>query len=123
LGARPPFPFVYADEVWTGIEYQAAASMIWSGYVSEGLEVVKTVRDKYRGFNRNPFAEIESGRFYARAMSSWGVLLALSGFVYDGTAKSMRFDRKLIIWISIHSGRVLRDGERSGQAMTKLSLK
>ena len=95
LGVRPQFPFVYADEVWTGIEYQAAASMIWSGYVSEGLDVVKSVRDRYRGFNRNPFAEIESGRFYARSMSSWGVLLALSGFEYDGVVHSMKFDPKI----------------------------
>jgi hypothetical protein len=92
LGERPQFPFVYADEVWTGIEYQAVSSMIWSGYVSEGLEVVESIRNRYRGFNRNPFAEIESGRYYARAMSSWGLLLALSGYEYDGIKHYMRFD-------------------------------
>ena len=95
LGVKPQFPFVYADEVWTGIEYQAASSMIWSGYVNEGLDVVKSVRERYRGYNRNPFAEIESGRYYARAMSSWGVLLALSGFEYDGAHHSMKFDPRI----------------------------
>jgi uncharacterized protein (DUF608 family) len=90
-GHRPAFPFVYADEIWTGIEYQVASSLIYSGYVDEGLEVTKAVRDRYKGYNRNPWAEIESGRFYARAMSSWGVLTALSGFTYDGVSRIMTF--------------------------------
>ncbi|MGD9329082.1 MAG: GH116 family glycosyl-hydrolase, partial [Cyclobacteriaceae bacterium] len=51
-GNRPRIPFVYADEVWTGVEYEAAANMIWTGLVDEGLEVVKTLRNRYRGFNR-----------------------------------------------------------------------
>jgi len=94
-GHRPDFPFVYADEIWTGIEYQVAASLIYAGYTEEGLEVTKAVRDRYRGFNRNPWAEIESGRFYARAMASWGVLTALSGFTWDGTKGIMTFAPQL----------------------------
>ncbi len=91
-GNRPDFPFVYADEIWTGIEHQVAASLIWSGHVEEGLEMVRATRERYRGYNRNPWSEIESGRFYARAMSSWAILPALSGFRYDGTDKVMEFD-------------------------------
>ena len=94
-GNRPRIPFVYADEVWTGVEYEAAANMIWSGLVDEGLEVVKTLRNRYRGFNRNPWGEIESGMYYARAMASWSILLALSGFEYDGVQHMIRFEPKL----------------------------
>jgi uncharacterized protein (DUF608 family) len=94
-GNRPRIPFVYADEVWTGVEYEAAANMIWSGLVDEGLEVVETLRDRYRGFNRNPWGEIESGMYYARAMASWSILLALSGFEYDGIQHMIRFDPKI----------------------------
>jgi len=90
-GNRPALPFVYSDELWTGIEYQAAASMIFSGLVDEGLKVVQTVRNRYDGWNRNPFSEIESGFYYARAMASWSVLLALSGFQYDGVENTIGF--------------------------------
>jgi uncharacterized protein (DUF608 family) len=94
-GDRPRIPFVYSDEVWTGVEYEAAANMIWSGLVEEGLEVVKAVRQRYRGYNRNPWGEVESGMFYARAMASWSVLLALSGFEYDGIDHHMQFNPKV----------------------------
>src|SRR6185312_893520 len=69
-GGRPSYPFPYADEVWTGIEYQVAAHMIYEGLVSEGLEIVKAVRDRYDGEKRNPWDEVECGHHYARAMSS-----------------------------------------------------
>ena len=35
MGKRPALPFVYSDEVWTGIEYQVAASLIYSGHIDE----------------------------------------------------------------------------------------
>jgi uncharacterized protein (DUF608 family) len=88
---RPRIPFVYADEVWTGIEYGAAVNMIHAGLIDEGLQVVKAVRDRYRGYNRNPWGEIESGMYYARSLASWGVLPALSGFVYDGVSHHIEF--------------------------------
>jgi len=94
-GNRPLLPFVYADEVWTGIEYQAAATMIYCGLVQEGLRVVETVRNRYAGWNRNPFSEIESGFYYARSMASWSLLLALSGFQYDGLQHTMAFAPKI----------------------------
>jgi non-lysosomal glucosylceramidase len=91
-GDRPVLPFVYADEVWTGIEYQVAASLIYSGQVKEGINIVESVRNRYRGFNRNPFAEIECGKNYARAMASWSVLLAICGYGYDGINKAITFN-------------------------------
>ena len=36
-GGRPRLPFPYADEVWTGIDYQVAAHLIDEGWVEEGL--------------------------------------------------------------------------------------
>jgi len=94
-GMRPALPFIYCDEVWTGIEYQVAASLIYSGYTDEGLKVVKAIRTRYAGFNRNPWDEIECGHHYARAMASWAVLLALSGYQYDGVNHSLSFDPKI----------------------------
>ena len=90
-GNRPALPFVYSDEVWTGIEYQVAATLIYNGWIDEGLTIVKAVRDRYNGFHRNPWDEEECGHHYARAMASWAVLLALSGYHYDGVSGELGF--------------------------------
>jgi len=82
-GNRPALPFVYCDEVWTGIEYQVAAHLIYEGWLEEGLQLVKAVTDRYAGHNRNPWNEVECGHHYARAMASWSVKLALDGFTYS----------------------------------------
>ena len=82
-GGRPRFPFVYSDEVWTGIEYQVAAHLIYEGWIDEGLTVVKAVRERFNGYNRNPWNEIECGNHYARSLASWSLLTALSGYRFD----------------------------------------
>ena len=95
-GGRPPNVMLYSDEVWTGIEYQVAAHLIYEGLTEEGFAVVKAARDRYDGvprapIQRNPWNEIECGGHYARAMSSWSLLLALSGWEYDGPRQTLRF--------------------------------
>ncbi len=90
-GGRPRFPFVYSDEVWTGIEYQVAASLIFEGFVDEGLTMVSAVRSRHDGIRRNPFNEVECGNHYARAMAAWAVLIALSGHTCDMTKGEQRF--------------------------------
>ncbi len=90
-GKRPALPFPYSDEVWTGIEYQVAAHFIYEGMIKEGLAVVKAVRDRYEGISRNPWNEIECGHHYARAMASWSLLLALSGYHYSAPSRELRF--------------------------------
>jgi non-lysosomal glucosylceramidase len=92
---RPALPFVYADEIWTGVEYQVASSLIHSGMVNEGLEIVASVQNRYDGYKRNPFEHDESGVHYARAMASWSLLLALSGIAHDGTIHRLSFDPRL----------------------------
>jgi hypothetical protein len=82
-GGRPKFPFVYSDEVWTGVEYQVAAHLIYEGWISEGLAIVEAVRDRHDGIRRNPWNEVECGHHYARSMASWALLLVLSGFHYN----------------------------------------
>jgi uncharacterized protein (DUF608 family) len=82
-------PFVYSNEVWTGIEYQAASHMIASGLVEEGLDVVRTCAARYDGRVRNPFDQYECGHWYARAMSSYALLQAFSGARYDAVSKTL----------------------------------
>lgn len=91
-GGRPKIPFVYSDEVWTGIEYQVAAHLIYEGFVEEGLTVVRAVRERHDGYRRNPWNEVECGHHYARSMASWAVLIALSGFKYDMVKGEMSFN-------------------------------
>jgi len=95
-GGRPANVMLYSDEVWTGIEYQVAAHMIYEGLLEEGLSIVRGARERYDGvprppIGRNPWCEIECGGHYARAMSSWSLLLALSGCHYDGAQHLLRF--------------------------------
>ncbi len=90
-GGRPPLPFPYSDEVWTGIEYHVASHLIYEGMVREGLSIIKAVRDRYDGRRRNPWNEVECGHHYARAMSSWGILLALSGFSFSSPEGRLGF--------------------------------
>jgi non-lysosomal glucosylceramidase len=86
-GKRPEVPFPYFAEAWTGLEYQAAATMIYAGMVREGVEVFENSRRRYDGERRNPWDEAECGHHYARAMSAWSGVLALSGFRYHAGDK------------------------------------
>ncbi len=94
-GRREKFPFPYSDEVWTGIEYQVAAHMIYEGMIQEALVIVAAVRERHDGIRRNPWNEFECGDHYARAMSSWSLLLALSGQRYDGRTQTLAFQPAL----------------------------
>jgi uncharacterized protein (DUF608 family) len=94
-GGRPAFPFPYSEEVWTGIEYTTAALLAYRGLVNEALAVVKAVRGRHDGSRRNPFDEFECGHHYARAMASWAVLLALTGFAADLPARRLAFSPRI----------------------------
>jgi uncharacterized protein (DUF608 family) len=86
---RPHIPFPYYAEAWTGQEYLVAALMMNWGMVKEGVECVENVRARFDGEKRNPWDEPECGHHYARAMSSWSTIVALSGFLYDGAAAAV----------------------------------
>lgn len=96
-GDKPTLPFVYSDEVWTGIEYQVAAHLISEGFVVEGLTIVKAMRTRYDGRIRNPWNEYECGNYYARAMASYALLAALSGFRYSAVQRTLWFAPQLSI--------------------------
>ncbi len=88
-GKRPRIPFPYASEAWTGIEYLFGTQLIFAGMVREGAQCFEDVRRRYDGEKRNPWDELECGHHYARAMSSWSGILALSGFRYHGGERSL----------------------------------
>ena len=107
-GEIPGNSIRYYNEVMSGFEYAAAATMLQYGMMDEGLEMVKEISERYDGRLRaegevhmaknstvfgtgSPFGEDECGDFYVRPLSSWSVLLALQGFVYNGPEKTIGF--------------------------------
>lgn len=94
-GDELSLPFIYSNEVWTGIEYQVASHLMLAGEVEKGLDIVRAARKRYDGRVRNPFNEYECGHWYARAMSSYGLLQGLTGIRYDAVDQSMDVDSKV----------------------------
>jgi hypothetical protein len=118
-GGKLSLPFVYSNEVWTGIEYQVASHLIYRGMVDEGLDIVRTARSRYDGRFRNPFDEYECGHWYARALSSYALLGAWSGARYDAVdrvltiAPPVKGDFKAFLSTATGYGHV---GVREGKA-------
>jgi len=94
-GGELSLPFVYSNEAWTGIEYQAASHLMMMGCVAEGLEIVRVARSRYDGRVRNPFNEYECGHWYARALASYGLLQGLTGIRYDALSKTLYVEPRI----------------------------
>lgn len=104
-GGRPAPPncILYPDEVQSGYEAAAYVAMVQAGLLKEGLTVALAAADRYDGrlrtgmsgaawgYSGNPFGDDECGKFYARSMSIWSMLLACQGFVYDGPSATIGF--------------------------------
>ena len=88
-GGRPERPCFRFFENWTGVEYAAAVLMMQEGRTADALKVFKAIRDRFDGRRRNPFNEPECGHHYARAMASWGGILALTGFHYSAVERTL----------------------------------
>jgi hypothetical protein len=94
-GDKPLLPFVYSDEVWTGIEYQVASHLMMLGHVDQGLEIVRACRKRYDGALRNPLNEYECGHWYGRALASFALIQGLTGMWYDAVDDTLRIDSRI----------------------------
>jgi uncharacterized protein (DUF608 family) len=90
-GGRPRFPFGYSDEVWTGVEYQVASSLIYEGMVHDAVRLVDQVRSRHNGFVRSPWSENEAGHHYSRSLASYALLTSYSGFRADLGREEVEF--------------------------------
>ncbi len=90
-GNRPARPFPYYTEVMTGFEYCLAVHLLQEGMERDGLKVVRNIRARYDGRKRNPFDEAECGHHYARALASWGLIPAFTGFQHSALTRTLRF--------------------------------
>lgn len=94
-GGRLSLPFVYSEEIWTGIEYQVASHLMLMGCVNEGLEIVRVLRQRYDGSCRNPYNEYECGHWYARAMASYALIQGITGIRYDAVNKTLHIEPRI----------------------------
>ena len=120
-GGEPTLPFVYSDEVWTGIEYQVAVAPDAHGPGRRGPGIVRACRDRYDGRVRNPFNEYECGHWYARAMSSYALLQGLSGARYDAVEKVLYLEPSLpgdFRCLPLHRHRLRHRGRPRRQAVS-----
>lgn len=90
-GGRPAVPTQYSDEVWTGLEYEVAALLLYEGEPASALRILDAVHTRYDGRQQNLWNNIECGDHYVRALSSWSLLEAASGFNYDAGQASLEF--------------------------------
>ena len=82
----------YFNECMTGFEHQAASHMIAEGLLLEGLAVERAIHDRYAPHKRNPYNEVECSDHYGRAMSSYGLFVAATGFSCHGPKGEVGFD-------------------------------
>jgi hypothetical protein len=68
---------------------------MFEGQVEKGLDIVRTCRKRYDGRIRNPFNEYECGSWYARAMSSYGLIEGLTGVRYDAVDGVLFIDSRI----------------------------
>ena len=91
----PKIPITYANEVFCGMEYQAASHMIQEGLTEEGIELVKAVRERFDGEHRNPWNEFECGSNYARSLASYALIPSVCGFTCNLYRGSLGFAPKM----------------------------
>ena len=93
--------FGYFQECMSGFEHSAAALMVSLAkdendpLLTQGLTVCRAIHDRYDASRRNPYNEIECSDHYARAMSSYGVFIAATGFHCHAPSGLIRFEPKL----------------------------
>ncbi len=99
-GQRPARPFPYYTEVMTGFEYYLAIHLLQIGRTRDARKVVRDIRERYDGHKRNPFDEAECGHHYARAMASWGLIPACTGFHYSALTGTLTLNsaNKKVRW-------------------------
>ncbi len=88
-GGRPQVCVAYGFECWPGLEYEVGSHLVMEGMLREGLTLCKAVRERHDGVHRNPYNEFECGSHYARSMSSYAYLLALSGLRYSAPERAL----------------------------------
>ena len=78
-----------ADTPWTGVEYGLASQLIYEGMVEEGLEIVRSVHDRYRSWGLY-WNHLECDGHYMRPLAAVTLVNAMAGASYDAARRSLR---------------------------------
>jgi uncharacterized protein (DUF608 family) len=109
---------VQAMAPWTGIEYPLASMMLDFGLVGEAQDVVRTIHERYLRAGRF-WNHVECGNHYYRAMASWAILLASTGFKVDAPrgrvtiAPPLRQTRLRAPWVSATGWGTFEEADKS----------
>jgi len=77
-----------ADTPWTGVEFGVASQMIYEGLVKEGLEVLRSIHDRYSSWGLY-FNHLECDGHYSRPLAALTIPNALAGVTYDGASEEL----------------------------------
>jgi len=80
--------------IWSGTEYMLASHMIYEGMTDQGMEVAKTVYDRFAKQGR-PWDHWECGDHYYRAMIVLTLLFAAQGFHYSAVEGRVVIDPRI----------------------------
>ncbi|MFP3286714.1 MAG: GH116 family glycosyl-hydrolase [Acidilobus sp.] len=83
-----------ADTPWTGVEFGVASQMIYEGLVKEGLELLRSVHDRYASWGLY-FNHLECNGHYSRPLAALTIPNAIAGVTYDGVAKELTISPRL----------------------------
>jgi non-lysosomal glucosylceramidase len=82
---------LYLSEDWPGFDYEVAADLLYLGYRDKALTVVHAVRTRQDGKDFDALNERECGGYYARSLSSYGIMVAATGLEKNGPQKMLGF--------------------------------
>src|SRR4029079_4311007 len=100
--------------------------MRWGGRMDGGVKCIGAIRDRYDGRRRSPFNEAECGHHYARAMASWGAILALSGFHYSAITGTLSFratpEKSRMFWSNGYAWGTLEQSPQATDTQAELTV-
>jgi hypothetical protein len=70
--------------------------LVLMGEMGKGLEIVRSLRGRYRGRDRNPFDEYEGGHRYGRVLAGYGMSQGLAGAHYDAVSGTLTLAPRIV---------------------------
>jgi uncharacterized protein (DUF608 family) len=104
-----------ANTCWTGVELAFASFLIYEGFLDEGLEVVRTVDNRYRKAGLY-WDHQEFGGHYYRPMSAWAIVnsilgLSINQLHYTFSPKLLNDKFKLFFAFNCGTAHFIRNGQ------------
>ncbi|MBB5254516.1 GH116 family glycosyl hydrolase [Sulfurisphaera ohwakuensis] len=93
---------IHQDTPWSGVEFYLASHLIYEKMIDEAKKVLKEVYDRY-SIAGNFWNHWEWGSHYSRPLSSWLIIPAYLGLIYDGINRVLTLDPAIeeLSWIIV----------------------